>query len=236
MRGEGKALSAPLLGLNVEQRYRWIYKPSVLVASLLPLGWIACNLFGWLGYAPAVDPVKFLELEFGQTALNFIMLTLMITPVRLLTGYTHLLRLRRMMGLLAFTYAVLHFTVYTVLDLDLDWHAIGSDIAKRPYITVGFAAFVFLIPLAATSTNGMRRRLGRGWVKLHRLVYIIAVLSLVHFYWQEKLDEREPLLYAMVLAVLLGYRLVRAARRNRSGAPASRSRSVLLRHRNDNDP
>jgi sulfoxide reductase heme-binding subunit YedZ len=204
------ALPRPFLGLSPERRYRWIYKPAVFLASLLPLGWIACNVFGWLGYEPAVDVVKFLELELGQTALDFIVLTLMVTPVRLLTGLTHLLRLRRMLGLFAFFYAALHFTVYVVLDLDLDWGMVGADIVKRPYITVGFSALMLLIPLAITSTQGMRRRLGRRWVKLHRLLYLVAILAVWHYYWQEKIDVREPLLYAGVLAALLGYRLVRS--------------------------
>jgi sulfoxide reductase heme-binding subunit YedZ len=229
MSDAAQTLPRPLLGLGVEQRYRWIYKPAVFLASLAPLAWIACNLFGWLGYNPAVDVVKFLELELGQTALNFIMLTLMVTPVRLLTGRTHLLRLRRMLGLFAFFYAALHFTVYVVLDLDLDWHMVGADILKRPYITVGFTALMLLIPLAITSTHRMRRRLGRRWVKLHRLVYLIAVLGVWHYYWQVKADVREPLLYAGVLAVLLGYRLARTMRSVRQASPRCSSNQLTRR-------
>lgn len=210
--------AGPFRGLNVDQRYRWLYKPAVFSASLIPLGWITCNLFGWLGYAQTVDAVKFLELELGQTALNFLMLTLMVTPVRLLSGLTHLLRLRRMLGLFAFFYAALHFTVYVLLDLDLNWRMVGADIVKRPYITVGFTALMMLIPLAVTSTNSMRRRLGRRWVKLHRLVYVIAIFGVWHYYWQEKIDVREPVLYAGALAVLLGYRLIRSVRRSRAVA------------------
>ena len=212
MTSRADALPRPRPRLNVEQRYRLLYKPAVFLASLLPLAWIACHLFGWLGYEPAVDGVKFLELELGQTALNFLMLTLLVTPVRLLTGQTHLLRLRRMLGLFAFFYVLLHFTVYLVLDLDLDWHMVGADIVKRPYITVGFTALLLLVPLAITSTQRMRQRLGRRWVRLHRLVYLIVPLAVWHYYWQEKIDVREPLLYATVLAGLLGYRLVRALR------------------------
>lgn len=200
------------LRLGVEQRYRWLYKPAVFVASTVPLAWIACHLFGWLGIEPAVDPVKFLELRFGQTALNFIMITLLVTPVRRLAGLPHLLRLRRMLGLFAFFYAALHFTVYVVLDLDFDWHMVGADIAKRPYITIGFTALMLLIPLAITSTKGMMRRLGRRWTRLHRLIYVIAVLGVWHYYWQEKIDVREPLMYAGVLALLLGYRLAHMLR------------------------
>jgi len=205
------ATRQPFLGLNVERRYRLVYKPAVFVAALMPLAWMVCGLFGWFGFSAGVDQVKFLELENGKTALNFIMLTLMITPVRQLTGLTHLLRLRRMIGLFAFFYALLHFTVYVVLDLDLNWHMVGADIVKRPYITVGFTALMLLVPLAVTSTNRMMRRLGRRWSRLHQLIYAIAVLGVWHFYWQEKLDVREPLLYASVLAILLGYRVARSA-------------------------
>lgn len=200
----------PFLGLDVERRYRLVYKPAVFVGGLVPLAWMACALFGWLGFSAGVDPVKFLELENGKTALNLIILTLMITPVRQLAGLPHLVRLRRMIGLFAFFYAVLHFTVYVVLDLDLNWRMVGAEIAKRPYITVGFTALMLLVPLAVTSTNRMMRRLGRRWSRLHRLIYLIVLLGVWHFYWQEKIDVREPLLYAALVALLLGYRLVRA--------------------------
>jgi methionine sulfoxide reductase heme-binding subunit len=202
----------PPLGLTVDQRYRFLYKPAVFAASLVPFGWLVLSLFGWLGFSAGVDPVKFLELECGQTTLNFLFLTLMVTPVRQLAGLPHLMRLRRMLGLFAFFYALLHFTVYVVLDLDFDWRMLGADIVKRPYITVGFSALLMLIPLAVTSTNRMMRRLGPRWRKLHRLVYVIAAFGVWHYYWQEKRDVREPLLYAAVLTLLLGYRGVRAWR------------------------
>jgi sulfoxide reductase heme-binding subunit YedZ len=116
---------------------------------------------------------------------------------------------------------VLHFTIYLVLDLELNFATLGADIAKRPYITIGFSALLLLIPLAATSTNGMMRRLGRRWQTLHRLVYLIAVLGVWHFYWQVKRDVREPLLYAGMLAILLGYRVVRTRARRRAAAAPS---------------
>src|SRR5690348_1757097 len=218
-----RAASRPFLGLSVERRYRYVYKPGVFVASLVPVAWLTCCLFGWLGFSAGVDPVKFLELECGQTALNFIFLTLMITPVRHLAGLPHLLRLRRMLGLFAFFYVVLHFTVYVALDLEFDWHTLGADIAKRPYITVGFSALLMLIPLAITSTNRMMRRLGRRWQKLHRLIYLIAIFGVWHYYWQVKRDVRLPLLYAFLLALLLGYRLVKQwqARRRLTAKPRS---------------
>ena len=136
-------------------------------------------------------------------------------PIRRSTGLHRLIAFRRLLGLFAFFYLVLHFSTYALLDLglifqpQLAWGTLLADIAERPYITVGFTALVLLIPLAVTSTRGMQRRLGRKWAKLHRLVYVVAVLGIVHYYWQVKsdLDFAEPLLYAFLLAVLLGVRL-----------------------------
>jgi sulfoxide reductase heme-binding subunit YedZ len=214
--------------LNVTQRYRYVYKPLVFTAAIAPLVWLACGAFGWFGLGLGADPVKTLEHECGKTALNLLLLTLAVTPVKNLLGFPQLLRLRRMLGLFAFFYVVVHFTVYLVLDLELNWSTLGADIAKRPYITIGFTALLLLIPLAATSTNGMMRRLGRRWASLHRLVYVIAILGVWHFYWQVKRDVREPLLYAGILALLLLYRLVRtrsAARAAASARPHLTSRS-----------
>jgi len=212
--------------LNVTQRYRFIYKPLVFAASLLPLAWLICGAMEWLGASLGADPVKKLEHECGKTALNFLLLTLAVSPVRSLAGLPQLLRLRRMLGLFAFFYATLHFSVYLVLDLELNWHMLGADIAKRPYITIGFTALLLMIPLALTSTNGMMRRLGRRWQSLHRLVYVIALLGVWHFYWQVKRDVREPLIYAGVLAMLLVYRYARArlASAPRANRPAVAAR------------
>ncbi len=229
MTSPAAARPKPFLGLTVERRYRLIYKPVVFLASLMPLAWMACSLFGWLGFTPPVDVVKFLELRCGKTALNFIMLTLMVTPVRQLARLPNLLRLRRMLGLFAFFYATLHFTVYLLLDVDLDWHQVAADILKRPYITIGFTALVLLIPLALTSTNRMMRRLGRRWSRLHRLVYLIAVLGVWHFYWQEKIDVREPLVYAGLLLVLFGYRWVRSPNMWAVLAPGSTRPAAAVR-------
>ncbi len=204
--------------MTVDQRYRFIYKPLVFIASLIPLLWLLCGAFGWFGTSLGADPVKKLEHECGKTALNLLLITLLVTPVRQLTGLTHLLRLRRMLGLFAFFYVVLHFTVYLTLDLEFNFGTLFGDIAKRPYITIGFTALLLLIPLAVTSTNKMMRRLGRRWQKLHRLIYVIAALGVWHFYWQVKRDVREPLLYVGMLALLLGYRWLRARRQHATAA------------------
>ena len=204
--------------MNVEQRYRLLYKPFIFAASLIPFAWLLCGAFGLFGLGLGADPVKKLEHECGTWALNFLLITLLVTPLRQLTGLTHLPRLRRMLGLFAFFYAVLHFTVYVTLDLEFNFRELLGDIAKRPYITIGFAALLLLIPLAVTSTNKMMRRLGRRWQKLHRLIYVIAILGVWHFYWQVKRDVREPLIYAGILAVLLGYRWIKAQRRKAAAA------------------
>ena len=214
--------------MTLTQRYRFIYKPLVFTACLLPLVWLACGAFGWLGASLGVDPVKELEHECGKTALNLLLLTLAVTPVRELTGQPQLVRLRRMLGLFVFFYVVLHFTIYLVLDLELNFRTLGTDIAKRPYITIGFTGLLLLIPLAVTSTNGMMRRLGRRWQSLHRLVYVIAILGVWHFYWQVKRDVREPLIYAGLLGILLGYRLLRARTRRRAPV-AARPRAEAAR-------
>jgi methionine sulfoxide reductase heme-binding subunit len=207
--------------LSVEKRYRFIYKPAVFVASSAPLLWMLAGLLGVFGRDLGPDPVAKLLHYFGKTSLNFLMLTLLVTPVRQLAGLPHLLRLRRMLGLFAFFYVVLHFTVYLFLDRQLDAGEIVKDIAKRPYITIGFTALLMLIPLAVTSTNGWMRRLGRRWQKLHRLIYPIAILGVWHYYWQVKRDVREPLIYAGILALLLGYRYFK----NRRSRATSKSGS-----------
>jgi sulfoxide reductase heme-binding subunit YedZ len=187
---------------------RWILWGKILLwaACLAPLGWLVvrgAGLFGSLG----ANPVEEVLNTCGKTALNLLVLTLCVTPIRRSTGVNRLVTFRRPLGLFAFFYVVLHFLTYALLDLGLAWQTIGVDIAERPYITVGFTALLLLIPLAVTSTHGMQRRLGRRWAKLHRLVYAIAVLGVVHYWWQSKLDVSEPLLYALVLGLLLGVRL-----------------------------
>jgi len=156
--------------------------------------------------ALGADPVAEIEHRLGLWALRLLMATLAITPLRQLTGQAVLVRFRRMLGLYAFFYACLHFSAYLVLDLRGYWTLIFEEIAKRPYITVGFSAWLLLLPLAVTSTRGWVRRLGRNWARLHKLVYAAGVLAVLHFWWLVKSDIREPALYAGILAVLLGWR------------------------------
>ena len=199
--------------MRVDQRYRFVYKPLLFAAGLMPFAAMLSGAFGWFGHDLGPDPVEEVLHACGKTALNFLILTLLVTPVRQVAGLPHVVRLRRMLGLFAFFYAALHFTVYVTVDQGLDLAGVIDDIAERPYITVGFTALVILVPLAVTSTNRMMRRLGRRWQTLHRLVYVAAILAVWHFYWQVKADVREPLVYAAALALLLGYRLARRSGR-----------------------
>lgn len=178
-------------------------KPLVFCASLLPAIWLC-----WLAWQDQLgtNPVETLSHRTGDWSLRFLLLALAITPLRRLSGWNGLQKLRRMLGLFAFFYVCLHFGVYLVFDQFFDLSAILQDIAKRPYITIGFLGFLLLIPLAITSTNGMIKRLGRNWQRLHRLVYLIGVLGVLHYWWLVKADIREPALYAVLLAALLGYR------------------------------
>ena len=168
------------------------------------------------------DPVAAIEHELGLWALRLLLLTLAITPLRQLSGQPVFLRFRRMLGLYAFAYATLHFAAYLALDLRGWWTLVFEEIAKRPYITVGFAAWLLLVPLAITSTRGWMRRLGRNWGRLHRAVYLIAALAVLHFWWVVKSDYREPLLYAAILAVLLGWRAWKRWWPRRAATPAPR--------------
>ena len=200
--------------MNFDSQVRRIYKPLLFVACLLPAARLLAGALGIAGLSLGTDPVHEILHTCGKWTLNLLLITLCVTPLRELTGLSPLLRLRRTLGLFAFAYACLHFLSYLLLDQGFDWGAILEDIVKRPYITIGFTALLLLVPLAVTSTNRMMRRLGRRWQKLHRLVYVIAVLGVWHFYWQVKADVREPLLYAGILTVLLGYRWWRARRRS----------------------
>lgn len=194
-----------------------VAKTAIWVLCLLP----AASLV-WRGLHRdlTANPIEFITLRTGFWAITLLMVTLAITPVRRLTRLNQLVRFRRLIGLFAFFYATLHFLTYVTLDRFFDFRDIGDDILKRPYITVGFAAFLLLVPLAVTSTRGWIRRLGRNWLRLHRLVYVAAALAILHFYWKKasKADVSEPLLFAGILALLLALRLGLHWHRVRSGS------------------
>jgi sulfoxide reductase heme-binding subunit YedZ len=183
---------------------RW---PQALLCglALLPAVGLAWRLYGGrLG----ANPIETLTHETGQWALRLLLASLAVTPARRLLGWGWAAPYRRTLGLLAFAYAAAHMAMYFAVDLFFDWAAIAADIADRPYVTAGLAAFGCLVPLAVTSTRAWIRRLGRRWVQLHRLVYAAGLLAVVHFLWLVKADLREPLIYAGLLATLLAARLV----------------------------
>jgi sulfoxide reductase heme-binding subunit YedZ len=207
----------------------WYQRPPpglLYLIGIVPAAWtFYLGLMDRLG----ADPMKVLERDLGLWALKFLVVGLAITPLRRLTGVS-LLRYRRAIGLLAFIYAVLHLTVYLVLDQGLDLAAIWGDIVKRPFITVGMLAFLVLVPLAVTSNNAMVRRLGGpAWQRLHRWVYLAAAAAAVHFVMVVKAWPPEPLVYAALVAILLGYRLVvRLRQPGRPQPDRPRSRAAQL--------
>jgi sulfoxide reductase heme-binding subunit YedZ len=209
--------------MTVERRYRLVYKPLVFVACLAPALWLLARAFGLGAPSLGADPAREILHALGKTALNLLLLTLTVTPLRILTGNAQLLRLRRMLGLFALGYAVLHLASYATLELRFDLTALAADILKRPYITIGMLAILMMVPLAATSTQRMMRRLGRRWQRLHYLVYPVALLGVWHYWWQVKADVREPMIYAAALAALLGVRAWHWRLRRSRAAATSRS-------------
>lgn len=203
-------------------------RAAVFVLALVPLA-----LLIWAGFHDQLgaNPIERVTRRTGDWTLRFLLLTLTVTPLRRALNWPQLLRLRRMLGLYAFFYALLHFLTYFIVDQFFDLHAIAHDIVKRPFITVGFFAFLLLIPLAITSTNAMMRRLGKRWQQLHRAIYVIAIAGVIHFYWLVKADIRQPLIYAAILSLLLGYRLWH---RHRSTAQRGRKPALNYRIRKEN--
>jgi sulfoxide reductase heme-binding subunit YedZ len=198
--------------LNTLTQIRFVWKPLVFIACLIPTVLVITDGFEITGRLGA-NPIEELQDRFGNWGLRFIMITLAITPLRQLTGWNWLIRFRRMLGLFAFFYVLTHFLIWLLLDQSLLISAILEDIVERPFITIGFTAFLLLISMASTSTLAIRRRLGRRWQQLHNSIYLVALLGVWHYWWQVKLDVRDPLIYASVLAILLTYRLWHRYRR-----------------------
>lgn len=181
-----------------------VVKPTLYFVALLPLAWL---LFALLTGLVMGDEVKFMQHVTGDTVLTCLMLTLTVTPLRRLTGWNEIIRVRRLIGLTAFWYACLHLSTYLVFDQSLSIDEILKDIAKHPWVLVGFTAFLCLLPLAVTSTSGWVRRLGgKRWQRLHRLVYVAAAAGVLHYFWLVKKDVQAPLIYGAVLVLLLGSR------------------------------
>lgn len=186
-------------------KIRWS-KIIVFLVCLIPVARLALSAYqGSLG----PNPLEFITHATGDWTIRFLLITLAVTPLRQLLKQYWLIQFRRMLGLFAFLYGTLHFTTYLWFDKFFVWRDIWEDIVKRKFITVGFLAFVLMIPLAVTSTKGMIRRLGKRWMQLHRLIYVSAIAGVIHYVWLVKADLRLPLTYGAILAVLLAYRGVK---------------------------
>jgi sulfoxide reductase heme-binding subunit YedZ len=196
------------------RQVRLFLKPVVFLSCLLPALLVVTDLLEITGSLGA-NPVEAILDRFGNWGLRFVMITLAVTPLRRLSGWGWLQRFRRMLGLFAFFYVLMHFLTWLTLDQGLLLSAILEDLGERPFITLGFTALILLTAMAATSTNAMRRRLGRRWQRLHYSIYAVGALGVWHYWWQVKQDIREPLVYAVILAVLLGYRAWFTLRRRR---------------------
>ena len=192
--------------MNTLQQIRFVWKPAVFIACLLPFILVVGDLFEITGRLGA-NPIEEILDRFGNWSLRFILLTLAVTPLRRISGWNWLARFRRMFGLFTFFYVLMHFLTWLILDQGILLPAIIEDLAKRPFITVGFIALVLLTALAATSTAAIRRRMGRHWQTLHNAVYVVGILGVWHYWWQVKKDITEPLVYAVLLAALLIPRL-----------------------------
>jgi sulfoxide reductase heme-binding subunit YedZ len=198
--------------MNTLQKVRFIGKPIVFLLCLVPVLLVVGDAFGITGNLSA-NPVEDILDRFGNWAIRFIMITLAVTPLRKMTGWNWLLQFRRMLGLFTFFYAFMHFLVWLLLDRGLavdpafQWAMVAEDLTERPFITIGFIAVVLLTALAITSTHGMRRRMGRNWNRLHYGVYAVGILGVWHYWWQIKKDTSDAWIYAVILAVLLGYRI-----------------------------
>ena len=197
-----------------------LFLTALVPVALLVRGALTGNL--------GVNPAETIQLQTGRWALKFLFISLAVTPIRRLTGWNVVIQFRRMLGLFAFFYATLHFASYFAFDLNFAIDTMVTDVLKRPFIALGFTAFLLLIPLAVTSTRGWIRRLGKKWTQLHRLVYVAATLATIHFAWKVKVFTGDPVRYAAVLVVLLGFRVVwqlREVRRTRPRTVAAAPRA-----------
>jgi sulfoxide reductase heme-binding subunit YedZ len=185
---------------------RLYLKPTVFLICLLPLILVLSDLFEISGTLGA-NPIENIQDRFGIWGLRFIVILLMISPLKKITGIIWLIQFRRMIGLFAFFYVLMHFLVWLLLEQSLLMSAIIEDVTKRPFITIGFIALLILLILASTSTSNIRRSMGRKWDKLHQSVYLASILGIWHFWWQVKKDITEPLIYAVIIFILLTYRL-----------------------------
>ena len=194
----------------------WV-KPAVFGASLIPLAWLI-----WRIAADELgpDPAQELAIATGEWTLRFLLITLSLTPLRRISGQAEFARIRRMVGLYALFYAAIHFAVWMSLLLGFRWHAIGEELLERPYVSIGFLALLILIALGLTSPKAMVRRMGKHWKRLHRLIYLAAILGIIHLTWIARADLGEAVFYGSALAILLGYRLWR--RFGRSGKQMAR--------------
>ena len=202
--------------MNTVQQIRFIWKPVVFLLCLVPAVLVVTDAFEITGRLGA-NPVEEIQDRFGYWALRFILITLAVTPLRRLLGWNWLPRFRRMLGLFTFFYAFTHFLTWLVLDRELRLADIVEDITERPFITLGFTAVVLLVALAITSFAAIRRRMGRNWQTLHNAVYAVGLLGVWHYWWQVKKDVTEPLIYAVILAALLGVRLFWYSKRKKPG-------------------
>ena len=192
--------------MDTLRQVRLIWKPFALLLCLAPALLLVSDAFEITGTLGA-NPIESILDRFGNWGIRFIMITLAVTPLRRVTGWNWLTRFRRMFGLFTFFYILMHFLTYLILDQGLLLAAIIEDIVERPFITIGFTAFLLLLAMAMTSTNGMRRRMGRRWQQLHYAAYAVGILGVWHYWWQVKKDTSDAKIYAIILAVLLGFRL-----------------------------
>lgn len=186
------------------KRRVWALKTVVWIGGLAPLAWL---LIRFLTDDLGANPIEEITHRTGDWSLRILLAALAVTPIRRVTGWNEVIKVRRLVGLFAFFWVCLHFLTYIVLDQFFGWSYIVEDVMERPYITAGFTAFVLLIPLAVTSTKGWIRRLGKRWTRLHKLVYVVGILGVVHYLWITRADDRAPLIYGAILLILLLARL-----------------------------